>query len=566
MGSLFVQVSLLIVLATVAAVVFYSLKQPSVLAYLLTGIVVGPLFLNVVPEGALLQALSTFGIAFLLFLVGLQLDFSKLKHLGRGAPLIGLGQVTLTVGLGYLIVRTFGLGSLAAWYVSLSLAFSSTIIIIKLLSEKNELDSLAGRLTVSLLLLQDAVAIGALIVFSSLTQANGGAWGAGFAALGRGLGLLLAVFTVSRFILPSLFARFARSAELLLLSALSWCFLLALAALALGFSVEIGAFLAGVSLAALPYSLEITARVKSLRDFFITLFFIALGSQLTFASLGSHQTLFWALVGFVLIGNPLIVLSLMGVLGYRKRPSLMVAMTSGMVSEFSFVLMALGLRLGHVSSSEVALVTAVGVVTITVTTFAIAHAETLYQRLKPLWQLFERRRPPGEPEHRPAQLTGHVVLIGYHRLGEKLAATLEGLRKPTLIIDFNPEVIARLENAGKLCLYGDMADVDILDHAQVARAAMVISTVEHLNDNLLLLQNIRRQGLKTPVYLTASTWHDCRELYQAGADYVIFPHYLGSQHFSLMLRELAVNRNRVLVDKQQHLKELELHFTGHTPK
>ncbi len=566
MGDTFFQLSLLIVLATAVAIVFHHLKQPTVLAYLLVGVVLGPSALNLIPVGTLLSTLSTFGIAFLLFLVGIELDLNRLKALGRSAPLVGLGQVLLTAAIGYLLVRSFGLGNIAAWYVSLSLAFSSTIIVIKLLAERNELDSLSGRLTLSMLLLQDAVAILILIVLSSAAATNVWSAGGAFEALGRGLLLILSTFIVSRLLLPALFTKLARSPELLLLAALSWCLVVALNSLSLGFSVEIGAFLAGVSLASLPYNLEISARMRSLRDFFITLFFIALGSQLSFAGLGSNQPLFWALVLFVLVGNPLIVLALMGSLGYRKRTSFMVGLTVGMISEFSFIVMGMGLRLGQVTPNEVALVTAVGAVTITVMSFTISHAETFYRWLKPMLSWFERGGAGGVPEQTAGAISNHVVLIGYHRLGERLLITLEELHKPTLVIDFNPSVISRLTAQAKPCLYGDMTDVDILTHARVPEAAMVISTNSDVADNLLLLKNIRNQGLKTPVYVTAVTWHDCRDLYAAGADYVIFPHYLGSEHVSLLLRQMDLNHNRLLVDKQKHLRELELHYAGrHNP-
>jgi Kef-type K+ transport system membrane component KefB len=290
----------------------------------------------------------------------------------------------------------------------------------------------------------------------------------------------LGAFVVSRVFLPQLFTRLAHSAELLLLTSLSWCFVVALNSLSLGFSVEIGAFLAGISLAGLPYNLEISARIRSLRDFFITLFFIALGTQLSFAGLGSHQALFWSLVLFVLIGNPLIVLATMGLLGYRKRTSFMVSLTVGMVSEFSLIVMGMGLKLGQVTPTQVALVTAVGAVTITVTSFALAHAEWFYRCLKPLLRFFERAEVAEADEHTPA-LTGHVVLIGHHRLGERLAATLTELHKPTIIIDFDPEVIAKLTAAHKPCLYGDMTDVDILAHAHVAQATMTLTTTSCLS-------------------------------------------------------------------------------------
>lgn len=560
--SLFVQIGLLILLATLVALTLRTIKLPPLLAYLITGIMAGPGGFNLISEQQLLAGLSSFGIAFLLFLVGLELNFKKLKSLSKTVPLIGLGQIFFTVGLGYLIIRLFGLNNLAAWYIGLALAFSSTIIIVKLLTEQNELDSLTGKIAMSMLLMQDAVAIFALITLSSLGSTSSLLFLPIIGALAKGILLIAIVYLLSRYLLPKLFNFLARSAELLFLTSLAWCFAVAMFSSWLDFSIEIGAFLAGLALASLPYNFEISARIKSLRDFFITLFFIALGSQLTLGGFGNLQSLFWTLIVFVLIGNPLIVFVLMWLLGYRKRVSFLTGLTMGMISEFSLILAGVGLKLGHLTPEQVALVTGVGVVTITIGSFVVTHAESIYQVLARYLTPFERHDIQDELTNLPTNLTNHVVLIGYHRLGEKLAATLNDLGKTTLIVDFNPSVIQHLVTDKKPCLYGDMGDIEILQRANIKKAEMVISTNSNLADNLMLVKNIRSQGLRTPLYLTADTWHDCRELYDAGADYVIFPHYLSSQHFSLLLREMALNKNRVLVDKNKHIKELELHYAN----
>lgn len=560
--SLFTQIGLLILLATLIALALRVIKLPPILAYLLTGIIAGPWGLNLISEQQLLLGLSSFGVAFLLFLVGLELDFKKLKSLGRTVPLIGIGQMIFTIGLGYLIVRLFGVNNLASWYIALALAFSSTIIVIKLLTEQNELDSLAGRISMSMLLMQDAVAIFALITLSSLGSTSNLLLWPIMWAVSKGVLLIVAIYFLSYYVLPKLFNFLARSAELLFLTSLAWCFAVGMFSSWLGFSIEIGAFLAGLALASLPYNFEISARIKSLRDFFIILFFIALGSQLSLSGFGSLQPLFWTLIIFVLIANPLIVFILMWLLGYRKRVSFLVGLTMGMVSEFSLILVGMGLKLGHLTPEQVALIIGVGVITITIGSFIITRAESLYQGLARYLTPFERHDIQDELTNLPNDLTNHVVLIGYHRLGEKLVKTLDDLGKTTLVVDFNPSVIRRLVTNKKSCLYGDMGDIEILQRANIKKAEMVISTNSNLADNLMLVKNIRSQGLRTPLYLTADTWHDCRELYAAGADYVIFPHYLSSQHFSLLLREMALNKNRVLVDKNKHLKELELHYAN----
>lgn len=564
MQMLFVQICALILVATFLAIILRECKIPPIVAYLLTGVIAGPTVLNLAPSTELMQTLASFGIAFLLFLVGLELDFTQLKTLGKSASLVGVGQIVATVGLGYLIIRCFGVSGLASWYLALGLAFSSTIIVVKLLSEGNELDSLYGRITINMLLQQDVVAILALIVLATMGVGAGQTVTQVAFALLRGFGFGFVVWLASKYVLPKLFGSFARSAELLFLSALSWCFLLTLIAAWLGFSLEIGAFIAGVALASLPYNLEISARVRSLRDFFITLFFVALGSQLTILNFTGFGTLFTVLVIFVVIGNPLIVFTIMTLLKYRPRLSFRVGLTVGMVSEFSLVLVGLGLRLGHVTPAEASMVTAVAVVTFITATLAVSHSDTLYRWFEPLLTRISKHTVnPGEPELL-SPLSGHVVLIGYHRLGEKIAATLEQLGKKILVVDFNPDVISTLHAQHRLCLYGDMSEVEVLARACVNQAEMVISTNSNFSDNLALLKNIKRQAAQIPVYVTANTWHDCKDLYTAGADYVIFPHYLSGEHFSLILRELALNRNRLLVDRTKHLEALERHYGART--
>lgn len=566
MEQVFVQLSVLIILATGVAFVLRALGQPLVLAYLLAGVAAGPLGLNVVHGGELITALSSFGIALLLFLVGLELNLERLRRLVRPAGLLGAGQIVATTLLGFALLRWFGVSGLGAWYLALAFTFSSTIIVVKVLADKQELDSLSGRLTVSVLLVQDALAMLVLIALPGLgTSYASLQWLAVAVGLTKGVLLVGLVLLCGRYLLPRVFASCARSSELLSLAAIAWCLLITLVASGLGLSLAIGAFVAGLSLAELPYNLAISARLSTLRDFFIVLFFISLGSQLTIAALGPLQPLFWALTLFVGIGNPIIVFALMCWRGYRARTSLGVALSMGMVSEFSLVLMQVGVQFGHIQPAAAQLVTAVGAVTITVATYLLAHAEAVYRALAPLLKYFERADSAVEA-HAPVEgaLEGHVVLFGYHRLGERITHTLEALGRRVLVVDFNPDVIASLTARGLPCLYGDMGDIEVLDRAHIQAASMVVSTVPDINDNLRLLQDLRQRGGATPVYVTAVTWHDCVDLYRAGADYVIFPHYLSAEHFSLMLQELALNPDRVRVDRERHLRELAERYGAQT--
>ncbi|MFH1112097.1 MAG: cation:proton antiporter [Patescibacteria group bacterium] len=556
MDNFFIEIGLLIITATIFGIIARFLKQPSILAYIIAGVILGPHVLGFIKQPEFIASLSSFGIALLLFLVGIELNLVKLKAIGKPSLILGVGQVLFTAGFGYLIIRFFGFNPAAAIYIAIALTFSSTIIIVKLLSEQHTLNSLHGRLAVGMLLVQDFLAILALIILAGLNQQSGASISqAVIATIVKGFILVLTAVVFSRWILPPLFNRLARSDEFLLLSSVSWCFLFAIFATIIGFSLEIGAFLAGLSLATLPYNFEIVSKIKHLRDFFITIFFIVLGSQLVFSSMAGHTPALIVLSLFVLIGNPVIVMIILGIMGYRKRTSFLIGLTVAQISEFSLILMGLGLRLGHVTATDVSLVTIIGVITISISTYFITHGEKIYRHLSPLLTIFQRQADIAEIEE--YQISGHVVIFGYHRLGEHIVATLQSLKKPIVVIDFNPTAIKYLKQKKIPCFYGDMTDLELVAKSQVHNALLIISTNSNIYDNLTFIQNLKLRNINVPFYATADTWHDARDLYEAGVNYVIFPHYLAGVQFGLQLREMLMDKNRLLVDKAKHLTELE---------
>ncbi|MFA4819208.1 MAG: cation:proton antiporter [Patescibacteria group bacterium] len=565
MQPLFLDISVIIITAALLGIVAHWLKQPVILAYVAAGFILGPAMVGFLNEAEVIRNLSSLGIAFLLFLVGIELNLKKIRHIGQVSLALGVGQVVFTAALGFLIIRLFGYTVVPSIYIAIALTFSSTIIVIKLLSEQKTLESLYGRITVGMLLVQDLLAIVALILLSSFSSTGSAPNLTQLILVAiKGLSLIVFVFAAQRFILARLFEWLARSRELLLISSLAWCFLVAAAFAAIGFSMEIGAFLAGLALAELPYNLDIASRVRPLRDFFITIFFVVLGAQLVFTS---SLNFFWPIIAlslFVLIGNPLIVMVIMALMGYRKRTSFLIGLAVAQISEFSLILMALGNKLGHVTSEQVALVTIIGVITITISSYLITFGDKIYRRLAPYLNWLEGKTNAEAGTELTEPLTNHTILFGYHRLGEKIANTLEALQQPVLIIDFDPTVIKRLISQGKTCLYGDMGDIDVMEKANIADAKMIISTVPDINDNLLLLKDVKKQCPNLTVYVTAETWHDTKSLYEAGADYVIFPHHLSAERFSDMLRGLIMDNNRILVDRGRHLKELELHYANRT--
>lgn len=563
MQEVFWEIGIVIITAATLAILAKALRQPRILTYIIVGIILGPLIFGVIKNRETMDNLATLGITFLLFLVGLELDLRKLKEVGKTALITSLGHMVFTGGLGYLIALSFGFTPLESIYISLALVFSSTVIVVKLLSEKHEIDSLYGRIAVGFLLIQDLVAILALL-FLAAFHLNGSAI-LTFSSLGltllKGIFLFLLIILASKYILPYIFKFVARSSELLFLTSISWCFLITLIAAGSGLSIEIGAFLAGVSLASLPYNLEIIARVKSLRDFFIILFFVTLGMQVVFNVSTADLARFIVLSLFVLIGNPLVILFLMGILGYKRRTSFLTSISIAQISEFSFIIVALGHKIGHLSPGIVSLVILIGVATISCSSYLITYSDSLYKVLSPFLVIFELRKGVKKDEkiYLPQKLNRHIIVVGYHRIGRTVVETLKKMGSNLLVVDFDPRKIKQLEKEKIPHIYGDITDPDILEHIGLENASMVISTVPKREDDLFIIQKSKEARKDITVFATADHVEEALELYDAGADYVILPHILGGKHAALLIEKMNGSLEKLIAARKRHIKELKRH-------
>ena len=555
----FIEISLALIGATFLGLLARTFRQPVVLAYILAGVILGPAVLNFLHTKEIIETFSTFGIAFLLFLIGVEIDFRKLRAISWTVVMIGCGQIIFTAGISYGILFLLHIPPLENLYIALAITFSSTIIVVQLLSERKALDSWHARLTVGMLLIQDLVAVFALVLLAALTPDTSQnasellltlSW---FAI--KGMLLLGAILLTSRLIFPRLFAQFARSPELLFLGSISWCLLAALAATALGFSLAIGALFAGLSLSQLQYHVEISGRVRPIRDFFLTLFFVSLGAQIQLATLSSILLPAIILSLFILIGNPLIVITIMGVMRYRKRISFLVGVTVAQISEFSLILIALGYSLGHVREQAVALVTLIAIITIPLSSYFILYAEKLYLILRPILSLFERKTPK-DFRNLPETLSDHIILFGYHRMGTIIAKTLKNLHLQKVVVDFNPEIIEQLLQEKEKALYGDIKDVELLSELHCDRARMIISTIPDFSDNMSLLTFLSTHHIKTPAYVTAENANDALDLYRAGARFVIFPQYLSAKQFSGLLHATKLSTRPWSAERTKQIREL----------
>ncbi|HOX40170.1 MAG TPA: cation:proton antiporter [Candidatus Brocadiia bacterium] len=527
-GNSFYEITAILVATALFGLIGLRLRQPLIVAFLAVGVLVGPSGLGIIENHEKIELLAQIGISLLLFVVGLRLDLQMIRTVGPVALATGLGQVIFTSFFGFLIVMAMGSGVTGAVYIATALTFSSTIIIVKLLSDKKEIDSLHGRIAIGFLIVQDVAAILALIGLTAMGSglgSNGQTDARVFVIVAKGLGFLAFVGFMMRFVLPRVMSRMARSQELMVLFAISWAVLLASAGDYLGFSKEVGAFLGGMSLASTEYRDAIGARLTSLRDFLLLFFFIDLGSRLDVTTAGMQIGKVGILSIFVLVGNPIIVMAIMGYMGYRRRTSFMAGLAVAQISEFSLILGALGLSLGHITPEEMGLITLVGVVTICASTYMILYSGPLYERLAPLLGCFERKNPFRETE---ASTVGQceavdVILLGLGQYGGSLAENLIERRKRLIGVDFDPQALARWREKGVPVIYGDVGAPELLDQLPVNCSRWVVGTMRDRSVSLTILKLLREREFRGKVAMTARDEEDAAALSAAGAHVVLRP-------------------------------------------
>lgn len=532
-GYLFYEIAALLVLAAGVGFLGLMLRQPLIVSFIAVGILAGPSALDLARSDQQIDLLAELGIALLLFLVGLKLDFNLVRTLGPVALVTGLGQVIFTTVFGFLIAIALGIDALTAIYVAIALTFSSTIIIVKLLSDKREIDALHGRIALGLLIVQDVVVVVAMIALSAI-GVGGAATGDGAVAdvLGYGFAMLVFVLLFIRYIASPLVEQLARSPELLVSFAIGWAALLAAVGHYLGFGKELGGLLAGVSLASTPFREAIAARLASLRDFLLLFFFIALGASLDLSVLGASVGPAIVLSLFVLIGNPLIVLTIMGAMGYRKRTGFLAGLTVAQISEFSLIFMAMGVTIGHVSESALGLVTLVGLVTIAASTYMITFSHQLYRAFEPVLGPFERRSPKAEPEG-GIGIAQHydTIIFGLGRYGLGIASALRDEGKHILGVDFSPAAVRNARQMGYETQFGDATDPEFLTHLPLKQARWLVMTVPehytgvtHDDPRHALLKAVHDLGFKGKVAVAAHQAPTAERLASNGADLVLMPY------------------------------------------
>jgi len=547
----FIEISIIIFIAIIVTTIVRLLKQPLIIGYIFTGIIVSPYLLNIVKDASSISVFAQIGVALLLFMVGINLNPKVLKEVGKVSLFTGIGQIVFTTGFGVLICLLLGFNWLTSLYLSVAFAFSSTIIIMKLLSDKGEVNSLYGKISVGFLVVQDLVAIVVLIVISSLGGTNNSSM---ITNIFVGIGLVLILMLLSVYLLPKFLKFVAKSQEFLLLFSLGWCLILAALFFYFGFSIEIGALLAGFFLSFSPYRFEINLKLKPLRDFFLILFFVLLGLQMTFGNIANYILPIIILSLFILIGNPLIVMMIMGLSGYKKRTGFMAGLTVAQISEFSLILIALGISVGHLNAEILSFATFVGLLTITGSSYLIIYSDKIYKKISKYLSIFEKKN--AHERDRTNEEYNYLV-FGYNRLGYGVGQYLKSRKKKFLVVDYNPEIANILEKDKINHIYGDAGDVELIDDLNLSEVKVVVSTISSFGIEMFLIKKIKEKNRNVCVIVSTEDIDHALKFYAAGADYVIMPKFLSAYDTNNLVELYDTDKEKILRERFNHIDYLK---------
>lgn len=559
-NDIFLELSLIIAIGSGIALLMRLMHQPLIIGHIITGILVGPSVFSLINSAETIEVFSKIGIALLLFIIGLGLNPKVIREVGKVAVIAGFAQISLTIAVGIGVGILFKLNTTESVVLGTSLSFSSTIIILKLLSDKKEQSRLYGKITIGILLLQDILATISLLVFAAQSGQDGFSLSQLIILTGKGLLIGTPIILIGTHVLPRLHKLIAGSQEFLFLFALGWGFGGAALFQTAGFSLEVGALFAGVSLASLPYTQEISARLRPLRDFFVVVFFINLGATLSFSNFTSILPLIGIMLIVVLLFKPWVVLMSMGILGYTKRTSFKTAVSLAQISEFSLVLSALALSEGRIGENLSAAMTIVALISIAISTYASVFDDGLFTFIEKHFALFERQKTHHEGGKHMKRF--ELVLFGYHRGGHEFLRVFQAMKRPFVVIDYDPEVIDQLERAKIDYLYGDASDQELLEEVDLSKTRMIVSTITDFEVNTMLAKTLEHLNPNAVFITHADSLEEAAELYNQGASYVMLPHYIGSEKISAFIKKNGFSKTEFRKFRQKHIAYLETHF-GH---
>lgn len=560
--NIFAELALVIGIGTVVALFMKLLRQPLIIGYILTGIIAGPAALNIIKTPETTEVFSSIGIALLLFIIGLDLSVKIFSRVGKTVLITSGVQVSLITIAGFFISRLLGFGKLESGIIGLALALSSTIIIVKLLNDKKETTRLYAQITIGVLLVQDLVATAAKIIIAIRSGNDGSAFNVVLLLL-RGISITGIVYFVSRHLIPKLTRTLENSKELLLLFGLGWGLGLAALFESVGFSIEMGALFAGVSLASLPYSNEMASRLKPLRDFFIVIFFITLGQSMTPSLLTGVVGTALVLAAVALLLKPLVIMATMGLIGYTKRASFKSAISMSQISEFSLVVMFAALSAGLVSQKASDTLTFVALITFAVSTYFMKYDDELYTRFERQLRFFERKTTTLEQR----EISNHfsIALFGYRKGGVEFIKTFQSMNKRFVVVEYDPEIVEILEKQHVHYLYGDATDPELLEEMHLDKVSLIVSVVSDNKTNDFLAHWLATNNPEAVFICSADSIEQASDLYSYGASYVILPHYIGTEKITAFIKRNGFNKTEFKNYREKHLSTLMTKYEAEEP-
>jgi Kef-type K+ transport system membrane component KefB len=552
-GHPFSELAFLIAVVIGMSYVMKLLKQPLLIWYIISWILIWPSVLWLLHNTEQVQMFSHLGVALLLFMVWLWLNPALVKDLGKASLVIWVWQVIFTTFIWFFIAWWLWFDIVTSMYISIALAFSSTIIIIKLLSDKGSMDELYGKISVWMLIVQDIIAMIILMILSSLPSwwAEVNRWIFTFTIVLKIIWVILFTYLITKYVLPRLVWSIAKSTEFLLIFAIWRCLIFAAGMELIWFSLEIWALLAWLTLASLPYRYEISSRIKPLRDFFIMVFFVFLWSQLSFGNIESLRVPIIVFSVFVLIWNPFIVMVLMWYLWYKKKNWMMVWFTVAQISEFSFILMGLWLSIWHITDANiVSMVTLIGLITIAWSSYYFTNADYIFTHIKHFLWIFERKNNDTEDQFHQNIEEYDVVVFWNHRTWAWIVNMLIKNHKKFIIIDYDPQVIDWLMKQNIPCQYADASDDDMLEELQLWKAKMIISTIHDFETSMLLVDKIKDSLENVVTIFSARNVTDAEKLYSWWINYVIIPHVISGHHTAMLIESYEYDMEKYAQHKR----------------
>ncbi len=555
---IFINIGLILGITICVSFFVQLLRQPLIISYIITGIICGPLILNIInSEQEYFGIFAEFGVILLLFLIGLSLNLRFLKRIGKVAVITGVGQVFFTSIIGFIILYSLGFSEVSAIFLAISITFSSTIIIIKLLSDKKELRTIYGRYTLGLMLVQDIIAILIMILLPAF-QNNQSLIFAIIITIAKSIILLAIVYFLSKFILSVVIEKIAKSGEFLFIFSLAWCFFIAGLAKLFGLTLEIGAIIAGLSLGSSVYQTEISSRIKPLRDFFIVIFFIILGSEM---NIGSFESVFFPgliISIFVLVGNPFILYFLYRRMKFTRRNSILAGLTAAQVSEFGFIFLFSAKQFGYIDNDIMPIFTIIALITIFISSYLISYNNQICKIVLLILNKFFGKDKYLQKQEIDKKFD--VLVFGYHRLGWKICEALAEMKISFAVVDCDPLAIHKLEDRKIPYFFGDASDVEFIDELPISKTKMIISTFPTADSQVTFTEHIRIKNKKIIILANLAHVRCINNLYEAGVDYVVIPHLLSGLWMAEVLKNMSLTKKTFTKLRNNQKKEMQLKY------